>query len=81
MMLAVLSNPSTQDYDFIPNPSLDNVVRFATDEGFGGVEIVNAFSAIAVSSSELKRLSVKVRPENDEHISAALPHVGAIFVA
>lgn len=81
MMLAVLSNPSDKDYDFIPNRSLDNVVQFAHEEGFGGVEIVNAFSAVAGTSSDLKRLPVRILRQNDEHISAAVAHAGAIFVA
>jgi hypothetical protein len=78
MMLVVLSNPSDQD-DYIPNRSLDNVVRFAHGEGFRGVEIVNAFSAVAGTSSKLQRLSVRFLLENNEHISSAVAHAGAIF--
>jgi hypothetical protein len=81
MLLAVLLNPSSNDYDGKSQASLDPLVWHALSNKFGGIEVVNAFSLVDVDSRALSASSDRVRPSNDEHIRAAFTHAGQVIVA
>lgn len=81
MLLAVLLNPSSNDQEGKSQPTLDPLVWHASSSDFGGIEVVNAFSLVAVDSRALIDSSDRVRSSNDEHIRAALAHAGQVIVA
>ena len=80
-MLFIGLNPS-RAAAALDDPTLRRLGRFARDWGFGGVEVVNLFSAVATSPRSLRCLADPVGGQTDGWIRrrAGSAPVGAIWL-
>ncbi len=73
-------NPSTADAS-MSDPTLDRVVGFSKEWGFGGSHVVNLFALRSPSPAGLRRVDDPVGPLNDEYIFRAGDTAGLLVVA
>lgn len=80
-LLFIGLNPSAAD-GHTDDPTLRRLARFAQDWGFGGLEVVNLFSAVATSPRLLRRLTDPVGAHTDGWIRqrALAPRLEAIWL-
>ena len=80
-LLFIGLNPSSADAD-TDDPTLRRLGRFARDWGFGGIEVVNLFSAVGTSPGALRHLPDPVGRDTDAWIRrrAAAPPVQGIWL-
>ena len=80
-MLFIGLNPSSAAAA-LDDPTLRRLGRFARDWGFGGVEVVNLFSAVSSSPRALRGLADPVGGQTDGWIRrrAGSESVGAIWL-
>jgi hypothetical protein len=79
MLVAVLLNPSRGE-DQGRNQTTDPLRWYATQSGYGGLEILNAFSYRATNPKDLNASRDRSAPENDAHIVAAIKSAGRVVV-
>ena len=77
-MTAIMLNPSIADERVLDN-TLTRVQDFARRWGFGGMQIVNAFSAIATKPRDLRHMDLR-SVENDAHIKSAVANASRIML-
>jgi hypothetical protein len=68
--LFVMLNPSTADAN-VDDPTINRVVGFASDWGFDGVEIVNAYAYRATQPKALYSIADPIGPDNEIHVRIA----------
>jgi hypothetical protein len=79
-LLFVMLNPSTADAT-INDPTLRRCISFASDWGFGSLEVCNLFAYRATDPEVLARLPDPIGPENDRHLLAAAARAETIIAA
>ncbi len=79
-LLFIMLNPSTADAD-VDDPTIRRCLRFAMDQDFGALEVVNLFAYRATDPKELRRAGYPIGPENDQHIADAVRDSAAVCLA
>lgn len=79
-ILFVMLNPSTANATH-NDPTLRRCLGFASDWGFGSLELCNLFAYRATEPAILKRVRDPVGPDNDSYICTAAKRANAIIVA
>lgn len=79
-MAWVMLNPSTADA-VVPDPTITRCVGFATDLGYGRIEVVNLFAARATDPRDLDGFEDPIGPVNDATILAAVQNAARVVVA
>ncbi|GIN39029.1 DUF1643 domain-containing protein [Heyndrickxia oleronia] len=78
--LFIMLNPSISDYS-ICDRTVDSCIYFAKKKNCGSIEIVNLYSYITNSPTELFKVPNKNHPLNDEHITKAINRADYIVAA
>jgi hypothetical protein len=76
----LMLNPSRADAT-TNDPTISTCLGFATDLGFGSMEVVNLFAYRATDPGELRRINDPIGRENDAYITKASSHTDAIILA
>jgi hypothetical protein len=79
-LLFIMLNPSTADAN-VDDATIRRCMRFARDENFGELEVVNLFAFRATDPKDLRRAGYPVGPENDKHIADAVRDSAAVCLA
>jgi hypothetical protein len=79
-LLFAMLNPSTADADQ-DDATIRRCIRFAQQEGYAAIEVVNLFAFRATDPKDLRRAGYPVGPENDAHIEAAARETGKACLA
>jgi hypothetical protein len=79
-LLFVMLNPSTADAHE-DDATIRRCIRFAQQEGFAALEVVNLFAFRATDPKELRRAGYPVGPENDRHITDAARAAAKVCLA
>lgn len=76
----IMLNPSTADADQ-DDPTIRVCCKRARQMRFGGIMVVNLFALRATDPKVMKRHGAPVGPDNNEHITSALPICGQTICA
>jgi hypothetical protein len=80
MVAFLMLNPSCAD-EHVSDPTIDNCVKLADFNGFGGMWIVNLFAYREPKKGELKKEKYPIGIDNDKHITSVFSQVSTIVLA
>jgi hypothetical protein len=76
----LMLNPSTADAD-VDDATIRRCIRFAQDQGFGALEVVNLYAFRATKPADLRLAGYPTGPDNDDHTLQACQEADEVCLA